>query len=123
MLENTQMKRIYIQFLLLLLVSTFNIDLQAQRLSIPQKSTIGDEFLIAPDGTYSELRPTLSKNCGCEISDLSFNWSGSFNDAIANENLIRLARKRALKKWYSNQINKVVKPAIDRKFGRKFSNF
>ncbi|MDO6676487.1 hypothetical protein Q4517_13125 [Tenacibaculum sp. 1_MG-2023] len=117
------MKRIYIQFLLLLLVSTFSINLQAQRLNIPEKSTIGDEFLIAPDGTYSELRPTLSKNCGCEISDLSFNWSGSFNDAIANENLIRLARKRALKKWYSNQINKVVKPAIDRKFGRKFSNF
>ncbi|KAF9657626.1 MULTISPECIES: hypothetical protein [Tenacibaculum] len=117
------MKRIYIQFLLLLLVSTFNIDLQAQRLNIPEKSTIGDEFLIAPDGTYSELRPVLSKNCGCEVADLSFNWSGSFNNAIANENLIRLARKRALKKWYSNQINKVVKPAIDRKFGRTFSNF
>ncbi|MGQ3678382.1 AHH domain-containing protein [Tenacibaculum discolor] len=117
------MKRIYIQFLLLLLVSTFSINLQAQRLSIPEKSTVGDEFLIAPDGTYSELRPTLSKNCGCEISDLSFNWSGSFESAVANENLIRLARKRALKKWYSNQINKVVKPAIDRKFGRTFSNF
>lgn len=117
------MKRIYIQFLLLLLVSTFSIDLQAQRLSIPEKSTIGDEFLIAPDGTYSELKPDLSGNCGCEISDLSFNWSGSFESAVANENLIRLARKRTLKKWYSNQINKVVKPAIDRKFGRTFSNF
>ncbi|AZJ35984.1 hypothetical protein [Tenacibaculum singaporense] len=118
------MKRIYIQFLLLLLVSTFSIDLQAQRLNIPEKSTIGDEFLIAPDGTYSELKPYLSGRCnGCEISDLSFNWSGSFNDAIVNENLIRLARKRALRKWYSNQINNIVKPAIDRKFGRKFSNF
>ncbi len=123
MLENTQMKRIYIQFLLILLVSTFSINLQAQRLNIPEKSTIGDEFLIAPDGTYSELKPDLSGNCGCEISDLSFNWSGSFESAVANENLIRLARKRTLKKWYSNQINKVVKPAIDRKFGRTFSNF
>ncbi|CAM1364751.1 hypothetical protein TOREUM_30182 [Tenacibaculum litoreum] len=117
------MKRIYIQFLLILLVSTFNIDLQAQRLNIPEKSTIGDEFLIAPDGTYSELRPDLSGNCGCEISDLSFNWSGSFEAAIANENLIRLARKRTLKKWYTNQINKVVKPAIEYKLNLKFPSY
>jgi hypothetical protein len=123
LLENTQMKRIYIQFLLILLVSTFNIDLQAQRLNIPEKSTIGDEFLIAPDGTYSELRPDLSGNCGCEISDLSFNWSGSFEAAIANENLIRLARKRTLKKWYTNQINKVVKPAIEYKLNLKFPSY
>lgn len=117
------MKRIYIQFLLILL-GVFSISLQAQRLSIPKRSTIGDEFLIDQNGGYSELKPYLSGRCnGCEISNLSFNWSGSFNDAIANENLIRLARKRALRKWYSNQINNIVKPAIDRKFGRKFSNF
>ncbi|MDP2542893.1 hypothetical protein CSC81_04475 [Tenacibaculum discolor] len=123
------MKKIYIQFLLLLLVSTFSIDLQAQRLSIPEKSTIGDEFLIAPDGTYSELKPILAGRCsGCEIPDLdirdnSSNWSNSFDAAALNETLIRRAAKKKLKKWYNRQVNEIVKPAIDKKFGRTFSSF
>ncbi|WP_440066414.1 hypothetical protein [Tenacibaculum discolor] len=123
------MKRIYIQFLLLLLVSTFSIDLQAQRLSIPEKSTIGDEFLIAPDGTYSELQPVLAGRCsGCEMPDLdirnnSSNWSSSFDAAVANENLIRSAAKKKLKEWYNRQVNEIVKPAIDKKFSRTFSSF
>lgn len=129
MLENTQMKRIYIQFLLILLVSTFSINLQAQRLNIPEKSTIGDEFLIAPDGTYSELKPILAGRCsGCEIPDLdirdnSSNWSNSFDAAALNETLIRRAAKKKLKKWYNRQVNEIVKPAIDKKFGRTFSSF
>ncbi|MFT7898756.1 hypothetical protein VBY74_02115 [Tenacibaculum ascidiaceicola] len=123
------MKRIYIQFLLILLVSTFNIDLQAQRLNIPEKSTIGDEFLIAPDGTYSDLQPVLAGRCsGCEMPDLdirdnSSNWSSSFDAAIANENLIRRAAKKKLKEWYNRQVNEIVKPAIDKKFSRTFSSF
>ncbi|NVK09919.1 MAG: hypothetical protein HWD89_12780 [Tenacibaculum sp.] len=123
------MKRIYIQFLLILLVSTFNINLQAQRLSIPEKSTIGDEFLIAPDGTYSELRPVLAGRCsGCEIPDLdirdnSSNWSSSFDAAIANESLIRRAQEKAFKDWYNRQINEIIKPAIEKKLGQKFLNF
>lgn len=113
------MKRIYIQFLLLLTV-VFSISLQAQTLP----TVNNDEFLMNSGGTYSDLQPDLAGGCsGCEVPDLNFNWSNSFDAAVMNETYIRRAAKKKAREWYNRQVNEIAKPAIDKKFGRTFSSF
>lgn len=110
------MKKIYIQ-LLLTLVGIFGI--QAQTLQIVD----GDEFLTNPNGTYSELKPILAGTCvECQVPDLNFNWSNSFDAAVANENYIRRAADKKLREWYDRQ-KLIVEDFLENKYHRQFSSF
>ncbi|WP_417873742.1 hypothetical protein [Xanthomarina gelatinilytica] len=112
------MKKIYIQ-LLLTLVGVFSISIQAQTL----QTVDGDEFLTNPDGTYTELEPVLSGRCsGCEVPDLNFNWSNSFDAAVANETYIRRAADKKASEWYDRQ-KVIIEDFLENKFRRQFSSF
>ncbi|PHN99304.1 hypothetical protein CSC82_34720 [Rhodobacteraceae bacterium 4F10] len=110
------MKKIYIQ-LLLTLVGIFGI--QAQTL----QTVDGDEFLTNPNGTYSELKPILAGTCvECQVPDLNFNWSNSFDAAVANENYIRRAADKKLREWYERQ-KIVIENFLENKYHKQFSSF
>ena len=112
------MKRIYIQFLLLLTV-VFSISLQAQTLPTVNK----DEFLMNSDGTFSDLQPVLAGRCsGCEVPDLNFNWSNSFDAAVLNETYIRRAAKKKAREWYERQKG-VIENFLENKYHKQFSSF
>ena len=112
------MKRIYIQFLLLLTV-VFSISLQAQTLP----TVNNDEFLMNSGGTYSDLQPALAGRCsGCEVPDLNFNWSSSFNTAVLNETYIRRAADKKLREWYERQKG-IIENFLENKYHKQFSSF
>lgn len=112
------MKRIYIQFLLLLTV-VFSISLQAQTLP----TVNNDEFLMNSKGTYSDLQPALAGRCnGCEVPDLNFNWSNSFNTAVLNETYIRRAADKKLREWYERQKG-IIENFLENKYHKQFSSF
>ncbi|MDX8554659.1 hypothetical protein MK851_13635 [Tenacibaculum sp. 1B UA] len=112
------MKRIYTQFLLLLTV-VFSISLQAQTLP----TVNNDEFLMNSDGTFSDLQPVLAGRCsGCEVPDLNFNWSNSFDAAVLNETYIRRAAKKKAREWYERQ-KVVIENFLENKYHKQFSSF
>ncbi|KAF9659323.1 hypothetical protein HBA12_03490 [Tenacibaculum mesophilum] len=112
------MKRIYIQFLLLLTV-VFSISLQAQTLP----TVNNDEFLMNSGGTYSDLQPALAGRCsGCEVPDLNFNWSNSFDAAVMNETYIRRAADKKLREWYERQ-KVVIENFLENKYHKQFPSF
>ncbi|MDE1208442.1 hypothetical protein [Tenacibaculum larymnensis] len=111
------MKRIYIQFLLLTVV--FSISLQAQTLP----TVNNDEFLMNSGGTYSDLQSVLAGRCsGCEVPDLNFNWSNSFDAAVMNETYIRRAADKKLREWYKRQ-KIVIENFLENKYHKQFSSF
>ncbi|CAM1361619.1 exported hypothetical protein [Tenacibaculum sediminilitoris] len=111
------MKKIYIQLLFILLVVCTH-SIQAQTL----QTVDGDEFLTNPDGTYTELKPILSKGCGCEVPDLDFNLGNSFDAAVANENYIRRAAEKKAREWYDRQ-KVIIEDFLENKYHRQFSSF
>lgn len=117
------MKNIFLKHLLFI-ISLISYNLHAQTFrEFEEDFLTKDEFLIDPSSDFTELKPVLSKSCGCEIPDLSFSWSNSFDIALANEYLIRKAEEKAYKEWYNRQLNEVIKPAIENKLGQKFSSY
>jgi hypothetical protein len=61
-------------------------------------------------------------NCGEDIADFSFNWGNSFDTAVNNEILLKLARDKAKRDWFNKQKN-LIKENIEIKFGNNFDNY
>lgn len=99
--------------------------ISAQIRLIESEKIINDEYIgITPfeDDLDIYLKSSCNSCRGEDIADFSFSWSNSFDTAVNNEILLRLARKKAKRAWFNKQKN-LIKEKIESKFGYEFASY
>uniref|UniRef100_UPI00261D0462 hypothetical protein n=1 Tax=uncultured Tenacibaculum sp. TaxID=174713 RepID=UPI00261D0462 len=79
-----------------------------------------DEYLIRSKDPLAGA--TTSSRSSTEIDDIRINWSSSFDTAVYNESLIRLAAKREGDIWYNKQTD-IIKKFLENKYHKQFSSY
>ncbi|WP_299160887.1 hypothetical protein [uncultured Tenacibaculum sp.] len=119
----------YIKFLtIVLFLFASSMLAQIEKLKFPSEELEG-EFIkktkIIDNGTgglKGYLPPCSGKSC--EVPDIAIYYNQNFVfTALQNEKFIKAARLKALNAWYDRQVNEIIKPGIENKLNKQFSNF
>jgi len=81
-----------------------------------------DEFIFK-DPLFENFNTNSNES---EIKNFEFGWN-SYNNSITyalnNAALLKIARDQSQRKWFAKQKNEIIKPAIEKKLGKSFSNY